>query len=657
MLFKKIPLYNIELKEITELNRTVFLKEKFYIELSSEIFSELNEKVIVSFPGALEIRIIKRSYTDVSEDIISLKREGCFYFNENNEYILEAECIMETSDKKTKDKFFVRLPMSAPFTKNTDIGFYFDGVWLRFMKDGEVLNENSGYDRFCDVNGEAYAEPGIKISAAKDVSVDYREEKSDMSAEFYFPHGWNTNVGDVMAFSHNGICHLMYLHDRRHHGSRNGQGAHYICHLTTENLKDWYEHEPIAEIDTSWQTYGTGTMVYHNGKYYMFYGFHTERYPGGQAKIELIAENCEFRQITFEEVSGKGGLPAGASYSVSDDGIHFKPSGKLIHASRNPSAYVNQKNEIVLYCGYGGDGVWKSESIDKPFRKDANNFTYYGEDVFMKNSSECPAFVNWNGYKYLIIGFTGYYRTFEKNSDNFSDATILGENIYDGLSVPMVYEFGDNRRIIAGWVKSPLGWGGVLMQRELIQEQDGKLGMKWVPELIPEKLGENIFDESGMLPSSHDYILEMTVKNEKSGKFGLVFSNSEATCVFQLDFEKGRAQFSDTQPGRFAEEIPTAYEQMKCAGNPEKLVDIPQNSKNYSIPDVDVKNDEFSLRVISRYSNRLKATVIDVEIAEKRTMISVRDNFIPDKVSVISDGKILLNNKKLHIIGVVKNEA
>lgn len=649
MIIRKIPVYHFQFNKLCNSNNLEFLKEHFYIHMPTEIFSELKEKIIVSFPGALEIRIIKRSYTDNSDDTMSLKKEGCFFFNENDEYILEAECIMETMNKKIKDTFFVRLPMSAPFIKNSDIQLYFDGTWLKFLKNGEILNENSCLDRFCDVKGEAYINEKVTISTVNNVTVNYREEKNNMTMSFYFPHGWNTNVGDVMTFSSNGVCHIMYLTDRRNHGSRNGQGAHYISHMTSKNLKDWYEQIPIAEIDEPWKTFGTGTMVFHDDKYYMTYGLHTERYLGDTEKIEPMLINDEFKITEYKDIFKQGGIPAGASYSVSEDGINFIPSKKLIHTSRNPSAYVNEDGKIIMYCGYGGDGVWEAENFNVPFKKCENNFIFSGKDVVMQNSSECPAFVNWNGYKYLIVGFTGYYRTFKKGSNDFKDATALGENIYDGLSVPMVYEYGNNRRIIAGWIKSPFGWGGALVQRELIQNPDGSLGMKWVHEFLPDKISDNIFDKSGKLPTLGSYILEMTIHPHNSKKIGLLFSEDKTACILQLDSEKCRAQFSDTTLGKFADEIPTAYEQMIMYKDPEKVIDTPKNCRNYSIPDITGIKTTFTIRMLIRYSNRLKATVIDAEIAGERTMISVRADFKPDTFSIISDGEILVDNEQLHL--------
>lgn len=660
MIIRKIPIYNLKSASFAPIKSTDFLDGRFYLALP-ELPSEFDkEKLLFNAGNALILRVIKRSYNDDTEDINSLRREHCFYFGEEDEWILEAECNMQTPDGADKGKFFLRLPLSAPFAKGK-IGIYFDGTWIRFIKDGRVLNENAGMARFDVQNGDIFEDEvlkGIEASGADEVFAEYREEETQGTAAFYTPFGYNTNVGDVMTFFRNGVYHVIYLHDRRHHGSRNGFGAHYLCHMTTENLVDWYEQVPIADIGEPWMSYGTGTMLFYNGKYYMTYGLHTERYNGSEKITEPVfsEETGEFEIADMEEILKRGELPAGASYSVSDDGINFKASKKLFHASRNPSAYTSDKGGITCYCGYGGDGVFESESFTKPFRRAENNIDFVNNSI-MGNTSECPAMFSWNGYKYVLVGFTGYFRTLEENDDTLSDAAALGEYIYDGLSVPMVSEFHDNRRIMAGWVKSPYGWGGVLMQRELVFERGGSLGTKWISELMPEPTGEirrDNFTKIAIERKKSCY-MELCVKPNGTKKFGLCLSDGNKACTFELDFENKRAQINDASRGEFAEPLETVIEQMKkadkkCHYGEATDGNIPQNAKNYAISNIKGTDEDFSLKLILRYSKKMRSTVLDFEIAECRTMISVRDGFFPTEISILSEKSAAAENKAFYTI-------
>ena len=670
MIVRKIPEYNFGKLDFRRISDGGFLKDKFYISLPLKRLELKEEKTFFLVPGALEIRLIKRSFGDKTGDIRALREENCFYFKKENEWILEALCHMQTDDGKVKETFVLRLPLSCPGVTEADVGLYCDGVRIAFIKDGELLNENYGLDEFCLPAGAPVIDASFESIRAARVGrteISYRRKETEGSADFYFPHGWNTNVGDVMNFYHNGTYHLVYLLDRRHHGSRGGGGAHYFAHLTSENLTDWYDQTPLIEIDKPWQTYGTGTMLFHNGRYYMTYGLHTERYNGKAAKVtpEYDEKTRAFKSISFEEIFKSGGVPGGASYSVSDSGIDFTPSGVLFHGTRNPSAYVNQKGGITLFCGSIVEGIFESEGFEKPFIKSEKQFEYAWKSV-VKNNSDCPAFFEWNGYKYLPVGFTGYFRTLRKGSDDFTDAAAMGESIYDGLSVPMVASYGD-RRIMAGWVRSPLGlWGGVLMQRELIQEEDGKLGMKWLPEFEPLPLGDNIIKAPDELrrgirtECGKSYYLRLTLDPEKAEKAAVSFNDGKRACTFEMDFVKNRIQANNAPVGGFAEEIPTLLEQMEKADKSIKrytetgVTDIPQRANNYSLAGIPAFDRPFTIKMRIIYSRRMNSTVLDAEIAGRRTMISVRGDFFPTGISLISSGKISVENAQLNEISVAE---
>lgn len=668
MIVRKIPKYSFGKLDFKRIADGGFLKDRFYISLPLSGLELKEEKTLFLLPGSLEIRLINRSFGDKTADIRVLREENCFYFKKENEWILETLCRMQSDDGRARETVALRLPLSCPGVIETDVGLCFDGVRIAFFKDGELLNENYGFDEFCLPEGAPVTDASfenIRVAKVGNIVTDYCEKVTGGSADFYFPYGWNTNVGDVMNFYHDGTYHLVYLLDRRHHGSRNGGGAHYFAHLTSENLTDWYEQLPITEIEEPWQTYGTGTMLFHSGRYYMTFGLHTERYKGKAEKItpEYDEEKRSFKSISFEKIFENGGVPAGASYSVSDDGINFRQSGILFHGTRNPSAYLNEKGGITLYCGSIVEGIFESEKFENPFIKAEKQFEYAWKSV-VKNNSDCPAFFEWNGYKYLPVGFTGYFRTLEKGGGEFSDAAAVGESIYDGLSVPMVAAYGD-RRIMAGWVRSPLGlWGGVLMHRELIQEEEGKLGMKWLPEFEPSPRGESLIKKPEELfrgvriEYGKSYYLKFALNPEKAEKAAVSFDDGTRAGTFEIDFFKRRIQANYAPLGGFAKEIPTLLEQMEKADKSIKryteagVTDIPQRAGNYSLSGIPALDRPFTVKMRIIYSRRMNSTVLDIEIAERRTMISVRSNFFPTKLSLLSVGEVSTESAQLNEINV-----
>lgn len=92
---------------------------------------------------------------------------------------------------------------------------------------------------------------------------------------------------------------------------------------------------------------------------------------------------------------------------------------------------------------------------------------------------DCPCPFEWNGHHYLFQGFYQFAYSPSGAPGTYEDWSKDGRAPYEGLSVPMVASFSGNRRILAGWLNPLQGWGGWLVFRELIQNADGTLGMKW----------------------------------------------------------------------------------------------------------------------------------------------------------------------------------
>ncbi|MBQ8893745.1 MAG: hypothetical protein IJ043_04975 [Clostridia bacterium] len=642
MITRKIPYYEFGAMDFFAPQNGDFLKKSFYLALPP--VTPEQEQVLCEIPGALTLRIIRRSYTQPGEDHSSLCKEGCFDFS-NDEWILEAALRMQTPDTARQETYFLRLPLSAPFAKGK-LGLYFDGVRIAFLKEGELLNENYGMDEFCPPEGPLSAAIPVQVASEPPVTLCWREETTEMSAGFYFPHGWNTNVGDVMTFTHNGAYHIAYLLDRRHHGSRGGHGAHAIYHLTSQDLLHWEEQKPIAAVDAPWVTYGTGTMLYHGGRYYMVYGLHTERY-GKDLAPALDPETQTYERLSFEKIFTKGSLPAGATYSTSEDGLHFTPSREVFHAARNPSTYTDEKG-ILLYGGYRGHGVFRAESMHHPFRMIEATPLFAGGSI-MKNTTECPAFFEWKGYRYLIVGFTGYFRSRTPGGE-FFDAAAEGEQIYDGLSVPMVASFGEDRRLIAGWIQSPFGWGGAMLQRELIQTEGGKLGTKWIPELTPKGVPRPIDLQKEVELRQESYLLKLEL--QAPGRFALCFSCSTAACNLEIDPIRGRAQIGKAEPGKFGAPIPTPLEERLTGA--EKPQYDPRAVKDHALGDLGTLTKPFTLRLMLRLSRRLHGTVLDIELAGRKTMISVRQDFYPTALTLLQEKPVIILNQSLAVIPTVE---
>ena len=666
MVYRSIAVHRFPYAAALSLTDGSFLRRPFILYLPANLAVYPAGSVLLNVPGALKLCI---GHCRAVEDTNGARRrEGCFAFSDDT-LTLDAVCRMRVTKGEAVDTFTLSIPLAEEWIARRRLALWFDGTWIRFLADGEVLNENSGLDGFCDPTGvlETDTRGGEFAPFSADThTVDYRTGASDCLPGYYYPHGINANVGDVMSFFHDGTYHLLYLFDRRHHRSRNGAGVHYIAHLTTSDFIDWYEQPPVVELTAPWMSCGTGTMLFAGGRYYMTYGLHTERYRGDNPKFEPVPDgNGNYHTVSITSVLASGAVPAGSTYSVSDDGIHFQPSGQLYHVARNPSAYVDPQGGIKLYAGFsgsgnhlmtGGGGVYTAPRMEDDFCLSDEMFDYIFHSP-MRNTSECPSFFEWNGYRYLLVGFTGYYRSMKKGGA-LEDAAGRGENIYDGLAVPMVTAVGGGRYIMAGWAECALGWGSLLFQRELVQEEGGKLGTKWVSELVPVATGSRALTADALtggvsLNAHRNYRLCFTVTPRDAARVGLSFGNGATGCTVEWNIREARAQVGTASYGEWAPRIPTMLEQMRTADPAAKeyraagATDIVRDAHDYALPDFDNMGEKLAVRVTVYRSKRIHATVLDIEVNARRTMLTVRDGFFPTAVCLLADGAATVENAAL----------
>lgn len=325
-------------------------------------------------------------------------------------------------------------------------------VWDRTLSDAEILQLSGGPER---------ADSRNRVDRGNGESPQYWTP----------PNGYF--VGDTFPFSHDGVFHAGYLLDKRHHGSKNGFGAHQWMQITSRDLVHW-EHQPFI-VPIEYQQEGsicTGSVFFHDGKFYAFYG---NRWSNG------FSENVT-------EIPQEGLL----SCSTSDDGIHFTKTLKPLfptpegygHGTRDPVVFQDpQTKEFHLYAtdSYQGRGCWLHAKS-----KDLKDWEIL-DPVYTDRSGqpECPDWFEWGGTYYVIAGHgNGFYRV--SSSPLGPWEVPAGQNILmpGATKVPKTAAWKDGRRLITGWVGLD-GWAGTLVFHELIRHENGSLGEKFVPEMIP----------------------------------------------------------------------------------------------------------------------------------------------------------------------------
>lgn len=535
----------------------------------------------------------------------------------------------------------IGFPLALLENRNAEHEFavLFDGVYFEILCDGVVLDRDSPlgpplhhYEEklLCRVISPAVK--GFRI--ADDLAGIRRAEREirrDIAIQYYTPGGFNTWVGDVVPCYYKDRFHLFYLHDRRHHGSRRGRGAHEFWHLSSPDLKEWTDHGPVFELEELWQSVGTGNAFEFQGKLHLSFGWHTERarkYPETanllfHRHLLRFGNTGEFRYAELGTL-----IPGGASYVSSEDGLHFVPSRKLIHYLENPSIFVQPDGKLHL-CQ---DGIWESDHPGS-WRLIDPDFPPRGEKSFARNCLDCPTFFKLDGWEYFMIGFTGFWGRPDRPDAAWIDFVECGWDTYDGTNVPMAASFRDGRVVEGGWLGG-LGWGGCLLLREFVAPGNGRLGKKWVEESLPEFGAARNFEYETTIPPVVDALLEFEIE-PADDRLSVVLEGEGIPCEFQLDLAMERAQWSAVPDGTIpAAPIPTYREQLlSAAGNPDcPLERIPTGGRDFSQEQLFRLHEPFRLRLLIHADPKLNSVILDAEIAGTRTMATQRTDLAVSSV-------------------------
>ncbi len=375
-----------------------------------------------------------------------------------------------------------------------DIIVRFDRVKIEMFVDGVLLDEDwthgnlhqfqgpfligAGYreGRLCSGFHGQIDHIGLWNRALTDEEISAlsggREETSRCDREilgprnpvgqYWRPHGYNTSVGDCMAFAHDDTFHIFFLSDRRHGGSKWGLQALPWGHVSTRDFIHWDEHPCPLDITEPWECcLGTGSLAYHDGRYYLFYIKHDRR--------AWFADNPNFGDTIF--------------VATSDDGIHFKKDPKALlvpgffnENDINPDVYPNQTDGGYL-LSLSNWKVWKTTDMKR------------WEETAPLSAPQwwiCTSHFKWNEWYYFTS--LGRYWMSRQPIESAEAWHAPGQQgLWDGIKVPQVAAL-NGRHIMVGFTPPPPNacYGGELLVRELIQHPDGILGTKWLKEMIPE---------------------------------------------------------------------------------------------------------------------------------------------------------------------------
>jgi hypothetical protein len=603
----------------------------FTIRMTLDVHRFPDDATILDVPGVLRVRLRRHDPKDRSR-----QNYPAFPMPDGTVPVLEATLQLRSAEHPDWTAMTIGAPlgMLASSLGAHEVVLHYTGVRWSMYIDGELTDKDLPFGA-PTWSERPYWRADVSFTRKADLFmpalVPARKPGRARTApvQYWTPPGHNTWVGDVATLYFRGRYHVFYLFDRRHHSSKFGAGGHYFEHLSTADLRSWTEHEAATPLDEPWETIGTGTPFELDGKLCLAYGLHTERfYPDARTTrpAQLAYLESHGRTGTFDRTTP--GVPIGATYAVSRDGVaEFAKSWRFFHPCRNPSVYRDPSGALRLLANYQAKGTWESASIDGGWRCVRPDFPPGGD---------CTVYFRRGTYDYVMGGFKDLWsKPADAPESAYRDVVREGLDVYDGLNVPAVTEVQGGRWLMAGWT-SVRGWGGQLVIRELLQDPDGRLGAKWLDELMPTTgpptlAAHPVTGPTAVTPERSSFLLTFLVlPGLAKGRAGIAFLPAEGeagSCELQLRPGERRVQFGPGSRTDFA--------------GPEKTLregGAPHAGGNYAVDNLLGVDRPFPVRVLVTTSPKLGGTLIDAEIAGRRTMLTYRPELVVKSLLLRIDG-------------------
>ena len=609
----------------------------FTVRFTADFRRVTEPRTILAIPDVLAVRLRPHDPRDRDR-----QNYPAFPFPDGSVPVLEATLTLHSTEHPDWRDLTIGIPLALlerPEGRH-EVVLHFTGVRWSLFVDGTLLDNEFpfGSPRWAEPSGwriepDCVTEARLDLPALQPEVRPAPKPRRAPGIQYWLPPGHNTWVGDVAAIHHAGRYHVFYLFDRRHHQSKFGCGAHYFEHLSTRDFRTWTEHEAATPLEEQWECIGTGTPFVFEGRLGLSYGLHTTRvYPDERTTLPAQRDYLKSHGRTgaFPRTTTPG-FPAGSTYAVSADGVaSFRKTGVMFHPCENPSVYTDPAGRLRMMANYRAKGTWAADTVDGGWRCVNPDFPPGGD---------CTFFFRWGRFDYVIGGFTGLWMKPADAPDGaYADMVRQGLDFYDGSNVPSVTPLPDGRCLMAAWI--PIrGWGGNLLLRELVQYPDGRIGSKWMKEIVPatgatRTLPARAVDGPPIATGGRSFLLSFEVRPVKGalqpGRLGVSLlpeAGDTAACEWQLDAAARRAQFGKAVPVGFA-----AREKSLREGG------APQQVGHYALENLVGIDRPFAVRLLVKGSDKLGGSLVDAEIAGQRTMITYQPGLTVQRLGFRTEG-------------------
>lgn len=340
-------------------------------------------------------------------------------------------------------------------------------------KDGNVSEETSGDE----ISGE---------NTTENETTGSESEENEMTTVYepvpyrLFPVSKDAWVGDVMPVADENGMYLYYLYDTDH----NGVGYHPIWRFSTQNFYDYTDDGLMVNFGASTEepdlAVGTGSVLQaQDGSWHCFYTGHNDQFP----------EQGKDKECVMHAVSEDG-----KEWTKVPEDTFYAEDNYSGDDFRDPFVFWNEE-ENCYWLLIAAREQELGGVVAKYTSTDLKTWTI-DEPLYAPNKQymlECPDLFYMNGHYYLFYSWDCV--TYYAMSDSINGPFVAPENnVLDGTGfcfyAAKTAEYKGNR-YLCGWVgrkrepkdSGAYDWAGNLLIHQLVQKEDGTLGVKPIDSL------------------------------------------------------------------------------------------------------------------------------------------------------------------------------
>ncbi|MCR4951880.1 MAG: family 43 glycosylhydrolase [Solobacterium sp.] len=289
-----------------------------------------------------------------------------------------------------------------------------------------------------------------------------------------YPIPEDAYVGDTMPFvTDDGTLELYYLYDTDH----NGQGYHPVWKYSTKNLYEYKDHGMVLNFGLMSDpdpAIGTGSVMQDkNGLYHLFYTGHNDAGNGGKGKECVMHATSTDRE----------------HWTKIPEDTFFSEENYSKDDFRDPEVFwVDEENCYWLLIAAREQSM--GGVVAKYTSTDLKNWEFKGPIYapFQQYMLECPDLFKMGNKYYLTYSWdcVTYYAVSDSLNGPF---TAPHDNVLDGTGfifyAAKTAEL-NGARYLCGWLgraaltedSGMYQWAGNVLNHQLVQKEDGTLGVK-----------------------------------------------------------------------------------------------------------------------------------------------------------------------------------